>query len=114
MDKEALSKLIDDLDKLGFYRYSFAYELYSEEERRSGDIWDLTSRRVFAIINRLLAQAGSDERIYQVYKWNDCTGVVLTKETYERILSAGLLTENELPVQIPEWRAYCSCVAVPG
>jgi hypothetical protein len=71
----------------------------------SGDFWDLTSRRAFAIVNTLLAQAGSDERIYQVSKWNDRQGVVVTKEIYERILSAGLLTENEITVLIPEWRA---------
>lgn len=53
--------------------------------------------RAFSMINRLLMQAGSNERIYYLYGGNDMVAVFLTPEMYEAVSHNPAEDEYEKP-----------------
>lgn len=74
--------------------------MYTEDEMRNGDIWELTTKRAFALVNDLLEKAGSPERVYQLYGGNDLRAIFLTPEMFEAIRASGALDAKEMPVPI--------------
>jgi hypothetical protein len=80
------------------------FQLFSPAESASADLWDLVTKRSFAMINYLLERAGSPERLYQLYTGNDTSGVFLTEEMYQQILLSGLLTDQGIPQPIEPWQ----------
>jgi len=75
------------------------YEIYSEKEINE-DWWTLSSVRCFSIINKLLKEAGSKERIYALADGNDQNAIFLTEEMYELINSCNYLQEKSKPRNI--------------
>lgn len=71
--------------------------LYTNEELENEDYADLTTRRAFAIISELLEKAGSHERIYALYDWNDQLAIFLTNEMFERINGDHEIEDREKP-----------------
>jgi hypothetical protein len=80
-------------------------KLYSETEVASGDVWALTTRRTFGLVNRLLQHAASDERVYALYGGNDLHALFLTNDMYEAIRKAGVLPEREMPIPVANLEA---------
>lgn len=78
------------------------YELYSEAERASANIWELTTTRAFGIVNTLLREAGSRERVFILYGGNDLHAVFLTDEMYEVLRRAAVLPPQEMPMPVPD------------
>jgi hypothetical protein len=79
------------------------YTLVTVTEEHQLDIpelWRLGTERTFTIINILLEQAGSDERVFQLYGGNDCHAVFLTWPMYRVIDASGMLARTELPIAI--------------
>ncbi len=78
------------------------YELYSGAELASANIWELTTTRAFGIVNTLLREAGSSERVFVLYGGNDLHAVFLTTEMYEVLRRAAVLPPQEMPMSVPE------------
>ena len=74
------------------------YEMYSEEELGTTDIWVLTTVRAFILINQLLAKAGSREQVYMLYGGNDCIALFLTPEMYQLIKDSPFFPAREKPL----------------
>lgn len=75
----------------------FKYEIYSEDELNSEDLWELSTNRSFAIVNKLLTEANSNERIYILYGGNDLRAIFLTDEMYKLINNDQELSDGEKP-----------------
>jgi hypothetical protein len=73
------------------------YEIYSEKEQDSSDLWGICTNRSFAIVNKLLKEAGSKERVYVLYGGNDLRAIFLTDEMFEIINKYTALPEKEQP-----------------
>jgi len=73
-----------------------SYEIYSEQELQQ-DWWKLSSIRCFSIINKLLEEAGSKERIYHINDGNDQFAIFLTEEMYQSIYDHCSLAERDKP-----------------
>jgi hypothetical protein len=56
---------------------------------RESNIWDLTGRRMCALVNHLLAEHHSSERLYSLYGGNDHLALFLTQALYELIRAGG-------------------------
>lgn len=87
----------------GGYRVTIngrSYEMYSGSELASGNLWQLTVERAFAAVNHLLANAGSNERIYWLYGGNDNLAVFLTEAQHGAIVESGLLDAREIPTPV--------------
>ncbi len=78
------------------------YVIYTEDELKSQNIWELSTLRSFSIINNLLKLSNSNERIYILYGGNDLRAIFLTDEMYKIIIESGVLPENELPREVPD------------
>ncbi|HEX2947891.1 MAG TPA: hypothetical protein VHT96_18285 [Clostridia bacterium] len=76
------------------------YTIYNEEELESADIWELSTVRSFTIVNCLLKEARSNERIFWLYGGNDLRAIFLTDEQYKEILNSKVLSEKELPQKV--------------
>jgi hypothetical protein len=76
------------------------HQIFSAEESASTDVWELATKRCFSIVNGLLEQAGSSERLYQLYSANDTGGVFLTEQLYQLILRSQALPKDEMPVSV--------------
>ena len=68
--------------------------LYSAQELREKEIWGLTPARTFAIVNGLLDQAGSPERLYTVNGGNDLLAVFLTAICMSSLASFRILAST--------------------
>jgi len=80
------------------------YALYTEEELTPGgmaELWELTTTRTFALVNRLLTEAGSKERIFAVYGGHDNRAVFLTDDMYAALRLSGVLPPQEMPIPMP-------------
>jgi hypothetical protein len=75
------------------------YIIYSGQELSDSDIWELSVQRGFAIVNDLLRQAGSEERLYALYGGNDTQAIFLTPDMYALILESPLTETSEKPYQ---------------
>ncbi|MDP9353167.1 MAG: hypothetical protein M3P51_16725 [Chloroflexota bacterium] len=80
------------------------YTLYTEEELASegmAELWELTTARTFALVNILLAEAGSKERVFGVYGGHDNRAVFLTDDMYAALRQSGVLPPQEMPIPMP-------------
>lgn len=71
--------------------------ILQEESALGLDYWQVSTDRAFTIINDLLVEVGSDERVYQLYEGNDCHAIFLTAELYEAIITSKALPPDLLP-----------------
>ena len=74
------------------------FMMYTKEELESGaELWDLSTRRTVAMLNHLLAAAGSPERCYLLYSGNDAEVIFLTPEMHAAIADCEELAERDRP-----------------
>jgi hypothetical protein len=73
--------------------------IYDADALKNGEIWAVAAKRLLEIVNDLLTQAGSQERLYGVYGGNDASVLLLTAEMYR------LLHSPELKID-PGWMPY--------
>jgi hypothetical protein len=66
------------------------YELYSEADLKLWHSWDVTTRRSFALINKLFRDSGSNERIYSVRGGNDHWAYILTEAQFTAFANSAL------------------------
>ncbi|NHC42851.1 hypothetical protein G6549_23415 [Bacillus sp. MM2020_1] len=72
------------------------YTLYTQDDVENDEYVEINTRRAFSIINKLLEGAGSKERLFALYGWNDLVAIFLTNEMYEKIIKFEQ-DENERP-----------------
>lgn len=72
------------------------YILYIQDEIQNEEISETVTKRAFSIINKLLEKAGSQERLFALYGWNDQVAVFLTNEMHEKIIKFEQ-NENDWP-----------------
>ena len=72
--------------------------IYDSEALASANIWSVALKRLLEIVNGLLEEAGSSERLYGVYGGNDGRVMLLTPEMYDFIESLGdVLDSGSMP-----------------
>lgn len=77
------------------------YVIYNYAELVSGqNLWELSTRRAFNMVNTFLGQAGSPERAYLLYGGNDAQAVFLTPTMWSLVIQSGLLSSDETPTLI--------------
>jgi hypothetical protein len=69
------------------------YVIYSAQELQSPnrEYWELTIRRSFAIINKLLKDVGSKERIFSTVGGDEEWAIFLTIELYDLLVQYGFI-----------------------
>ncbi|SMQ78173.1 hypothetical protein SAMN05444673_3278 [Bacillus sp. OV166] len=75
------------------------YTLYTQDDVENEEYVEINTRRAFSIINKLLEGAGTKERLFALYGWNDLVAIFLTNELYEKIIKYEQ-DENERPRRI--------------
>jgi hypothetical protein len=73
--------------------------IYDADTLENGNIWGVAAKRFLEIVNDLLKQASSKERLYGIYGGNDGRVILLTEEMYE------FLHAPELKID-PQWMPY--------
>ena len=76
--------------------------IWNDEIDSHLDEWELATNRTFSVVNLLLQEAGSKERLYSLYGGNDLFAVFLTEEMYETIKKSKLIKETEKPLRHEE------------
>ena len=61
--------------------------------------WELATNRTFSVVNLLLQEARSQERLYSLYGGNDLFAIFLTEEMYETINQSKLIKDTEKPLK---------------
>ena len=56
--------------------------------------WTISTKRLLEIVNGLLGQAGSSEKLYGIYGGNDGRAIFLTDEMYKFVSSCGLISDH--------------------
>jgi hypothetical protein len=74
------------------------YPIYDEVSYRSGLLRGLSTKGLLDIVNGLLGDAGSDERLYWIGGGDEGRVILLTEAMYELLASPGLgMDEREMP-----------------
>lgn len=60
-----------------------SYLIYDLNEHSIEEIWNLAFRRIIEIVNLLLTQAGSSERLFGIYGGNDARVIFLTESMHD-------------------------------
>jgi hypothetical protein len=68
--------------------------IYESEAVTRKDIWALALKRLLEIVNGLLEEAGSTERLYAIYGGNDGRVILLTPEMHDYIKSLGEVLDS--------------------
>lgn len=73
------------------------FPIYSSDELQNSNesIWSISTARVFSMINKLLKEAGSEERIYSLYGGNDHRAIFLTSKLYDLIVKSDFIVERK-------------------
>jgi hypothetical protein len=73
---------------------SIWYDLFSEADLEIWHSWDITTRRSFALINKLFRDHGTDERIYSFYDvgW----GYILTEAQFAAFANSTLPDKEDI------------------
>lgn len=105
MEKQGIKLIVSDVIYSG-YLYSVKindvnYEILKGDEFEKEN-WEFATDRCFSIINKVLMEKGTKERIYKLYGGNDLRAVFLTEEMYNEIRSFKELSEKEKPRSVPE------------
>jgi hypothetical protein len=71
--------------------------LYSgtEMESDTANLWSITTKRAFSMINKLFRQAGSDERIFSRGFGNDHWSFFLSRRLHDLINKSEIILESE-------------------
>ena len=78
-----------------------SYQMFSAPEGETADLWGLVTKRSFTLVNDLLEEAGSPERLFQLYADNDTGGLFLTEKLYGILLTSDVLPKEDRPILIP-------------
>lgn len=62
------------------------------------DLWELATNKIFSVVNLLLHEAGSNERLYSLYGGNDLFAIFLTEKMYETITKSRHIEKMEKPI----------------
>ena len=73
--------------------------IWNDEIDSHLDEWELATNRTFSVVNLLLQEAESKERLYSLYGGNDLFAIFLTEEMYETIKKSKLIKETEKPLR---------------
>ena len=73
------------------------YSIFTGETINSPDSWEIAFLRLLEIINELLKNANSEERLYGMYGGNDGIIVFLTEDLYQFITKNNLFEISYLP-----------------
>jgi len=78
--------------------------LYTAKELKSDEanIWGLTPARAFAVINRLLVESSSPERLYGINAANDLHAAFLTDRQLALIRDSSALERRDKPYRLTE------------
>ncbi|QMV40059.1 hypothetical protein [Cohnella cholangitidis] len=79
-----------------------SYKIYSGDELDK-DIWELSTIRAFGIVNKLLEEASSNERVYILYGGNELRAVFLTNEMFKAIIGSKSILDEDKPIITPEY-----------
>lgn len=66
------------------------YEIYSESDISSAPIWQMSLVGLMRIVNDLLSDVGSQERLYGIHADNDGAAIFLTAELYQFFIETGI------------------------
>jgi hypothetical protein len=99
-----INQLKDDIDESGYtvsvnkkeHVIYDAAEL-KRDQKQLVSIWGLATARGFAIINEMLTNSGSDERLYAVNGGNDLFGIFLSPELREAVCDHPDATLSDRP-----------------
>ncbi len=69
--------------------------IYKSGDVPSADLWSLSLQRLLEIVNGLLEDAGSSERLYGMYGGNDGRVILLTPEMHNYIDSMGDVLDSD-------------------
>ncbi len=94
---ESIEQVFEDGEPYTVLVNGKGYTMYTSEELASLGIWHLTAERALCMINTLLEEAGSNERICRLYDGNDTRAIFLTPPMYEAIVSSRVLPERDVP-----------------
>jgi hypothetical protein len=64
--------------------------IYDDEIMEHGNTWGVSTKRFLEIVNGLLEEAGSKERLYAIYGGNEGRVILLTEEMYQFLHSPDL------------------------
>jgi hypothetical protein len=64
--------------------------IYDDEIMEHGNTWGVSTKRFLEIVNNLLEQAGSKERLYAIYGGNEGRVILLIEEMYQFLHSPDL------------------------
>lgn len=103
LEKQGIQLIINNEDfneeKYEIQVNSEKYTLYTQIDVDNEEYVETNTRRAFSIINKLLEGAGTKERFFALYGWNDLVAIFLTNEMYEKIIKYEQ-DENERPKRI--------------
>lgn len=91
-------QIVEDCTREGYSIHikDKTYRIYSAEELLRNDIWWTTGKRTFAMINDLLKNAGSEERIYSNYGGEDNWAWFFTEKLYRLLADADFFHGDSL------------------
>ena len=87
------------------------FPIYTREENEltkrgiqppEGDVWLLSTRRTMELVNWLLEDAGSPERMYISGGWNDQRAIFLTPEMHRLIEKSGVVADEDVPCSVED------------
>jgi hypothetical protein len=81
-----------------------AYQMFSAQEAETLNLWSLVTKRAFRLVNDLLEQASSPERLFQLYADNDTGGLFLTEKLYDILSASDVLPNENKPILISKSR----------
>mgnify|MGYP005840077149 CR=1 FL=1 len=79
------------------------YLLYDWKELRALDLWKRCAVRIFDIINEILDEANSKERLYLLFLMDEIRIIFLTEEMYAAIVASSTIKNDEKPFSIEEY-----------
>lgn len=79
------------------------YLLYEWKELRALDLWNRCAVRIFDIVNEILEQANSKERLYLLFWRDEIRIIFLTEEMYAVIIASSAIRNSEKPFSIEEY-----------
>ncbi len=90
----------NDGDKYEITVNNQTYLIYDDD--LGDELWELATNRVFDVINILLIEAGSNERLYSLYGGNDLFALFLTEDMFKAINNSKWINTKEKPTIIPK------------
>jgi hypothetical protein len=78
------------------------YLIYTVDEGRLANLWEIATFRTYRLVNHLLTQAQADDRLYLQYGGNDGRAIFITTAMYTAINASALFSGTDQLIPIPE------------